>query len=75
MRDLGLFLHPTVAVDAVRGGIIGLVGAQVLNRTATKVDASKRRAIEAKAARQPLRQVSLTGSPVGRQAICAMSPR
>src|ERR1700712_5713644 len=47
-RDLGLFLHPTVAVDAAHGGIIGLVGAQVLNRTGTKVDASKRRVIEDK---------------------------
>ncbi|MDT5010714.1 MAG: hypothetical protein QOH57_2331 [Mycobacterium sp.] len=47
-RDLGLFLHPTIAVDAVHGGIIGLVGAQVLNRTGTKVDASKRRVIEDK---------------------------
>src|SRR3984885_2706567 len=47
-RDLGLFLHPTIAVDAVHGGIIGLVGAQVLNRTGAKVDASKQRPIEAK---------------------------
>src|SRR5208283_3433788 len=47
-RDLGLFLHPTIAVDAVHGGVIGLVGAQVLNRTGDKVDASKRRAIEDK---------------------------
>ena len=47
-RDLGMFLHPTIAVDAVHGGIIGLVGAQVLNRTGAKVDASSRRAIEDK---------------------------
>jgi hypothetical protein len=47
-RDLGLFLHPTIAVDAVHGGIIGLVGAQILNRTGEKVDASQRRAIEDK---------------------------
>jgi hypothetical protein len=47
-RDLGLFLHPTIAVDAVHGGIIGLVGAQVLNRTGAKADVSKRRAIEDK---------------------------
>jgi len=47
-RDFGLFLHPTVAVDAVHGGLIGLVGAQVLNRTGDKVDTTKRRAIEDK---------------------------
>jgi hypothetical protein len=46
--DLGSFLHPTIAVDAAHGGIIGLVGAQVLDRTGIKVDASKRRAIEDK---------------------------
>jgi len=47
-RDLGLFLHPTIAVDANHGGIIGLVGAQILNRTGAKVEASSRRAIEDK---------------------------
>jgi hypothetical protein len=47
-RDLGLFLHPTIAVDAVHGGVIGLVGAQVLNRTGDKVDTTKQRAIEDK---------------------------
>jgi hypothetical protein len=47
-RDLGLFLHPTIAVDAVHGGVIGLVGAQVVNRTGDKVDTTKRRAIEDK---------------------------
>lgn len=32
-RDIGLFLHPMIAVDAATGGVIGLVGAQVINRT------------------------------------------
>ncbi len=47
-RDLGLFLHPTIAVDAAHGGMIGLVGAQVLNRTDAKVDTPKQRTIEEK---------------------------
>ncbi len=47
-RDLGLFLHPTIAVDAAHGGMIGLVGAQVLNRTDAKVDTPKQRMIEEK---------------------------
>ena len=47
-RDLGLFLHPTIAVDAEHGGIIGLVGLQVLNRTAPKLTDAKPRAIEDK---------------------------
>jgi Transposase DDE domain len=47
-QDLGLFLHPTIAVDAADGGMIGLVGAQIMNRTGEKADASKPRAIEDK---------------------------
>jgi hypothetical protein len=47
-RDPGLFLHPTIAVDAASGGMIGLVGAQILNRTGEKADASTPRAIEDK---------------------------
>ena len=33
-RDLGLFLHPLLAVDAAHGGVIKTVGARVLNRIA-----------------------------------------
>lgn len=47
-RDLGLFLHPIIAVDAAHGGMLGLVGAQVLNRTEPKVEHTKPRAIEDK---------------------------
>ncbi len=43
-RDLGLFLHPTVAVDAAGGGLIGLVGAQVMNRTAGRPAPRRHRA-------------------------------
>ena len=44
-RDIGLFVHPTVALDAANGGVIGLVGAQVLNRTSDL--ATNRRARDA----------------------------
>ncbi len=47
-RDPGLFLHPTIAVDATNGGMIGLVGAQILNRTAAKVKSARPRPIEEK---------------------------
>ena len=46
--DIGLFLHPLVAVDAGHGGIIGLAGAEVLNRTGGKVADRKARALEDK---------------------------
>lgn len=32
-HDIGVFVHPIVAVDADHGGILGLVGAEVINRT------------------------------------------
>ena len=33
-QDLGVLLHPIIAVDAEQGGLIGLVGAEVVNRPA-----------------------------------------
>lgn len=47
-RDPGLFLHPTIAVDAIDGGIIGVVGAQIMNRTHEKIESKHRRPIEEK---------------------------
>ena len=47
-RGLGLFLHPTIAVDAAGGRVIGLVGAQVINRTQGKVAPRRSRAADAK---------------------------
>jgi len=47
-RDLGLFLHPTIAVDAADGGMIGLVGAQLLNRTTVKVEDPRPRVFQDK---------------------------
>ncbi len=51
-EDIGLFLHPTVAVDAATGGVIGLVGAQVLNRTEGLVADRNTRAADAKESRR-----------------------
>jgi len=34
-KDIGVLLHPIIAVDAERGGLIGLVGAEVINRADT----------------------------------------
>ena len=31
-EDIGVLLHPIIAVDAEQGGLIGLVGAEVINR-------------------------------------------
>ncbi len=51
-RDLGLFLHPVMAVDADSGGIIGLVGAQVINRTGGPVTSRWAREADAKESRR-----------------------
>ena len=32
-QDIGVLVHPIIAVDAEQGGIIGLVGAEVINRS------------------------------------------
>ncbi len=40
-RDIGLFIHPTVAVDADRGGVIGPVGAEGINLTEAQVSPHK----------------------------------
>jgi len=47
-RGIGLFLPPTLAVEATHGGVIGLVGAQVIDRTGGKVGDRKRRPAEQK---------------------------
>jgi hypothetical protein len=39
-RDLGLSLHPTIPVDAVRGGMIGLGGARVSTAPGTDLQAA-----------------------------------
>jgi hypothetical protein len=51
-HDIGLFVHPTIAVDAATGGVIGLVGAQVINRTEGRVGDHHVRAADAKESRR-----------------------
>jgi hypothetical protein len=50
--DLGLFLHPVLAVDAEHSGIIGLVDCIVLNRTAGKVTDRRQRGADDKESRR-----------------------
>lgn len=50
--DIGLFVHPTVAVDALTGGVIGLVGAQVINRTSGLVASRRARDADDKESRR-----------------------
>lgn len=46
--DVGLFLHPTLAIDAANGGCLGLVGAQVYVRHEGATVDRRQRSIEEK---------------------------
>jgi hypothetical protein len=58
----GFYLHPTLAVDAANGGIIGLVGAQVINRTEGKAGPRRSRAADAKESRRWLAGAEMAGA-------------
>jgi len=62
--DIGLLIHPTVAVDAACGGVIGLVGAQVINRTAGKAAARRGRAAGDKESRRWLSGAEPADTPM-----------
>lgn len=51
-EDLGLFLHPVLAVDAATGGMLGLVDCVVMNRTEGKVADRRGRGAEDKESRR-----------------------
>ena len=57
----GLFLHPVLAVDAARGGVIGLVDCMVLNRTEGPVSDHKTRAADEKELRRWLHGAEIAG--------------
>lgn len=61
-RDIGLFLHPMLAVDARRGGVIGLVGAQVINRIGGKAADRRSRPADDKESRRWLTGAETAGA-------------
>ena len=50
--DIGVLLHPVIAVDAGQGGLVGLIGATVINRTGGKVTDHKLRPADEKESRR-----------------------
>jgi Transposase DDE domain len=68
-EDLGLFLHPVLAVDADAGGIIGLVDCAVMNRTDGKVADHKQRGAEEKESRRWLYGAEVAGERLERAAL------
>lgn len=50
--DIGFFVHPQLVVDAATGGLIGLAGASILNRTQGVTTARRKRSLENKESRR-----------------------
>jgi hypothetical protein len=59
--DIGVFLHPVVALDGVTGDILGLVGAEVINRAPGRVSDHKLRDADDKESRRWLAGVETAG--------------
>ena len=60
-QDIGLFLHPVVVMDAEHGGLIGLAGATVINRTSGPAGARQQRAPDEKESRRWLTGAETAG--------------
>lgn len=50
--DIGLLLHPQLVLDAGHGGILGIAGAEIVNRAGGKVENRKARPLEDKESRR-----------------------
>ena len=71
-KDLGVLIHPIVGVDAESGGIIGLVGAEVINRTKGKVVDHRRRLADDKESRRWLAGAETAGDVLAEAAMITM---
>ena len=70
--DIGVFVHPIIAVDAEMGGLIGLVGAEVINRTGGKVTDHKARGADEKESRRWLAGAQTAGEVLAEAAMITM---
>lgn len=59
--DIGFFLHPQVVVDALTGGIVGLAGAGILNRTERPTRPRRARTLGEKESRRWLEGAETAG--------------
>jgi REP element-mobilizing transposase RayT len=60
-RDIGVLVHPIVAVDADHGGILGLVGAEVINRSKGRAEDHRKRSADEKESRRWLAGAETAG--------------
>jgi hypothetical protein len=71
-RDIGVFVHPIVALDAEHGGILGLVGAEVINRPPGKVTDHKTREADDKESRRWLAGAEIAGDVLSEAAMITL---
>jgi hypothetical protein len=71
-KDIGVFVHPIIAMDAEQGSILGLVGAEVINRAPGKVADRKRRAADDKESRRWLAGAETAGDVLAQAAMITM---
>ncbi|HVB68972.1 MAG TPA: IS4 family transposase [Acetobacteraceae bacterium] len=71
-RDIGVFVHPVLALDAERGGVLGLVDAEVINRAPGPVAHRRTRAAEEKESRRWLTGVESAGAVLAAAASVTM---
>lgn len=68
-EDMGLFLHPVLAVDAANGGVIGLVECVVLNRSGGPVSDRRTRSADEKESRRWLHGAEMAGERLSAAAL------
>ena len=61
-RDIGLFVHPVIALDAGHGGVLGLVDATIINRPAGPVAHRRSRNADEKESRRWLSGAESAGT-------------
>jgi hypothetical protein len=71
-KDIGVFVHPIVAMDAEHGGILGLVGAEVINRPPGKVEDHKTRDADDKESRRWLAGAEIAGDVLAEAAMITL---
>lgn len=71
-KDIGVFVHPVVAVDAEHGGILGLVGAEVINRIKGKAADHRTRPADEKESRRWLAGAETAGEVLAAAAMITM---
>jgi hypothetical protein len=68
-RDIGVFIHPLLALDAETGGVLGLVGAEVINRAPGKPAHRKTRDADDKESRRWLAGAETAGDVLAEAAM------